>query len=508
MVTTNNYTEIIDRIGIENLNPDQLQAHENIMRDKADDIFDDLMEDSEYSSVVNAYFSSLDKIIQKESEKKEEFKDRMQEVIQEKMTQDPATKKPAPQAPEKKSAKQAKPKKEKPAKPEKTPIANMPPEFLHIKRYLKMNGQKIKRADLLKQLRSLQNAIAKKVIGKNSKYVDIVRKIQKDWTKAYNSMASTCTITIEDNKVAEMKNILQSFEVDDSVRIIKRFIKFLNKPNKDEASKLLIETEKNLKNTNEYRSEMLTVKKALTDFAAEKEVTIPEYDLRGLAGIAGLDGLGFLPQIATTAAGFVLGRKVLDVINNKPAGTKKPTVINSKDIVNKQFETLPFTGQFETLVGKPSKNFKILIYGPPKMGKSTLAIDFAEYLANNFGKTLFVAAEEGINHTLQEKIKRLKAVHENLYFADSIPNDLSPYQFVFIDSIQRAKLQYDSMTKLINDNPGKGFVFVSQVTKDGFHRGSNEYLHEVDTIIKVEDGTATGYGRFSQGGSVEIDFGS
>ena len=80
-----------------------------------------------------------------------------------------------------------------------------------------------------------------------------------------------------------------------------------------------------------------------------------------------------------------------------------------------------------------------MVYGLPKSGKSTLCIDFAKYLAENHGKVLYCAIEEKFGYTLKEKIERLQASHPNLFVSETIPDGLSKYDFVFIDSVSRAE---------------------------------------------------------------------
>ena len=53
--------------------------------------------------------------------------------------------------------------------------------------------------------------------------------------------------------------------------------------------------------------------------------------------------------------------------------------------------------------------------------------------------------------------------------------------------------------------PDKTFIFIFQTTKQGVFRGRNEFMHDVDVVIEIpERGKAVQYGRFNQGGEMEI----
>ncbi|NJK93781.1 MAG: AAA family ATPase [Bacteroidales bacterium] len=145
-----------------------------------------------------------------------------------------------------------------------------------------------------------------------------------------------------------------------------------------------------------------------------------------------------------------------------------------------------------------------MVFGLPKSGKSTLCIDFAKYLAQNHGKVLYVAIEEGFGYTLKEKFERLGAIHSNLIIAEKLPDDLTPYQFVFIDSVSKARLSSDDLTKLRKENPNTAFIFIFHTTKAGNFRGQQDFAHDVDVIIEVEKGVAKAKGRFGVGEKLEI----
>ncbi len=186
----------------------------------------------------------------------------------------------------------------------------------------------------------------------------------------------------------------------------------------------------------------------------------------------------------------------------------KPEPINimpSEEFVKIKFNTLGFKDKWLDFIGDPSPGFTATVTGRPKFGKSFLCVEFAGYLARNHGTVLYVAKEEKLDKTLQDKLKEKAVAHPNLTVSDALPNDLKPYQFIFLDSVTKLKLSPQDLEALKANNKGKAFIEVLQVNKKGQSRGSNEYQHDVDVIIEVPEwGKAKQYGRFNQGGEMDI----
>ena len=89
-----------------------------------------------------------------------------------------------------------------------------------------------------------------------------------------------------------------------------------------------------------------------------------------------------------------------------------------------------------------------MVYVLPKPGKSTMCLDFDNYLASHHGKVLYCAIEESFGYTLKEKIEPLKAHLSNLYITDRVPEKLNDFQFVFIDSISKAEMDVNAIDQL------------------------------------------------------------
>jgi len=183
----------------------------------------------------------------------------------------------------------------------------------------------------------------------------------------------------------------------------------------------------------------------------------------------------------------------------------KVNIMPSTDFTNMQFSTIGLKDKWLDFIGDPVPGFTAMVYGRPKMGKSYLCVDFAGYLARNHGKVLYVAKEEKLDATLQKKLRDKDVANENLFVADNLPKDLSEYQFVILDSVNKLGLNPQDLAKLKADNPGVCFIYVFQTTKEGKFRGTNEFQHDVDVVIEVpEQGKAVQYGRFNQGGEMDI----
>jgi len=180
-------------------------------------------------------------------------------------------------------------------------------------------------------------------------------------------------------------------------------------------------------------------------------------------------------------------------------------ILSSTDFINQHFDKIDFKGKWQDFIGNPSPGFTAMVFGKPKMGKSYLCVDFAGYLARNHGKVLYVAKEEKLDATLQLKLKDKNVAHENLYVADNLPKDLSEYQFVVLDSVNKLGLSTVDLENLKKSNPKISFIYIFQTTKDGNFRGTNQFQHDVDVVIEIpEKGKAVQYGRFNQGGEMDI----
>lgn len=191
------------------------------------------------------------------------------------------------------------------------------------------------------------------------------------------------------------------------------------------------------------------------------------------------------------------------------SGINQPTpqvnVMPSTDFTNLHFNAIGFKDKWLQFIGDPAPGFTAMVFGMPKMGKSYLCVDFAGYLARNHGRVLYVAKEEKLDATLQKKLKDKDVAHANLFVADALPNDLSNYDFIFLDSVNKLGLTPKDLDALKSANKGKSFIYIFQATKGGKFKGNNEFQHDVDVVIEVpEQGKAVQFGRFNQGGELNI----
>ena len=180
-------------------------------------------------------------------------------------------------------------------------------------------------------------------------------------------------------------------------------------------------------------------------------------------------------------------------------------IMSSSDLMNYQYNRYPFSDKWGDFVGQPSINFHAMVYGRPKQGKSILSVQWAKYLSENFGKVLYVASEEGFSVTLQKKVMEFAMDNNNLDFAnfrdfEQIKNAVNKgkYKFVFIDSVNFIKITPEDVEDIKAENPSTAFITIQQATKNGNFRGSQEFAHNCDIVIRVEAGMASQQGRFSE----------
>jgi AAA domain len=169
--------------------------------------------------------------------------------------------------------------------------------------------------------------------------------------------------------------------------------------------------------------------------------------------------------------------------------------VTANEIVDMEFATLNFIEPYKSFLGEISEPFSMMVYGTPGAGKSSFALQFSHYLASHFGKVLVISTEEGVNKSMQNKIIEFRLQSNNLIFATQIGNikeaNLIGYRFILIDSVNDAKLSADDLKQLRLKYPKSCFILVFQSTKDGDFKGGQQYLHDADIKIRVENGKAS-----------------
>lgn len=361
-----------------------------------------------------------------------------------------------------------------------------------IKRYCNLSGKTKTQDEILRFINTLQKAIVEKKLRKTSPHASVIEHIQDDLIATYKDMGVRTNYYIPENKLQELKAIIGGEKIYPAIAYIKKYISLVGKKGiKQKATQLIKQMESAVKRgkikLDDKYSDKLTVLhgylKAFIDNPTQKTLEINTHELNGLQGI--VDGCN-----CTSLNGL---------------DSSLPVVMNSMDFANLEFNTIGLRGKWRELIGDPSPNFSAMVSGKPKMGKSFLCIDFAGHLARNHGKVLYVAKEEGLDLTLQTKLNEKNVKHPNLFVASSLPTDLSPYNFVFLDSVNKLGLQPEDLTTLKRNNPNKAFINIFQTTKDGNFRGANTFQHDVDVVIEIpERGKAVQFGRFNQGGEMGV----
>jgi hypothetical protein len=509
MITLNNYYEQIKSIDLSSLPATLKAGHEFV--DEATgkgSSWSEYHADPEIKEVIDLYFEKVDAFLsgkQKGAAKPTKPKTKV------KARSAPArTKKAAPA--KKSNASKPKAVKKKTASKPKTapgrtakvkvkageqgkPVAAVREEVAIIKRCINMHEKVKTKQQVLLFVNALERKILEKKIRKFSPYAKQIEFIQQWMIDLYNKMGESVKIMINDERLEELRRISGSEKLRLSVTYIKRYVGLHGKIVTKEQVKRLhnaIATAVNkgkIKKSDPYYDKLEKVIQSLRDFncaVPSQALKIHQATLNGLQGI--LDGCGC--SELDGLEGDVIPRN---------------TIMSSTDIVALQFDKIGFMGKWLELIGDPSPGFTAMIFGRPKMGKSYMAVDFAGYLARNHGSVLYVAREEGIDDTLQKKLKDKDVAHPDLFVSDYLPNDLSDYDFIFFDSVNKLKLTPDDLDELRRTYPKKSFIFIFQTTKAGSFRGSNDYMHDVDVVIEVpEKGLAVQNGRFNQGGEMEI----
>ena len=483
MLNTNNYFSKVANVNWDSL-PEALAKGHKLIEGASQNNWAAYNSNENIKRVVEAFFLKLNDYLEKNPAAPAQ-KSMPSKVL----TVEPksVSAKPAP-APKKTPVKKAAAEKEE---YKSQGVEHIDTDVQFIKRYAAMHGKVKSQAQILTLLHSLQKAIVERRIGKLSPYAEEVETMQQQLISCYEKMGDMAEIKIDSKSLKRYLEIAHSQEGLLSVALLKAYIALNGKRDvKDKAERLFRRIKKSvdqgkITKSDKYADKLNEAYQTLKSYidGDTAMLNINKAQLNGLMGLLGED--------------LFAQKKSLNGHDEENG-----MIVSSGELLAMDFQTIGLKGKYRELIGDPSVGFTAMVYGLPKSGKSTMCLDFANYLASQHGKVLYCAIEEGFGYTLKEKIERLKAHHSNLYITDRVPENLNDFQFVFIDSVSKAGMDVNAIDQLRKMHPDTSFIFIYHTTKEGNFKGVNEHAHEVDVIIQVEKGKASSTGRFSAGGEV------
>ena len=154
--------------------------------------------------------------------------------------------------------------------------------------------------------------------------------------------------------------------------------------------------------------------------------------------------------------------------------TKQIRAYNPREVSQKKYEVIKWDGQWRESFGRPAMNETWFISGASAQGKSSFVMQLAKKLCE-YGKTLYVSAEEGIRQSFQRRLKmfEMNSVGRKLSIIEDpninllkerLSKPKSP-RFIIIDSFQMANWTYQDAMELIEKFNKKSFIFISQEYK-------------------------------------------
>lgn len=439
----------------------------------------DLIEDDDIKQFIYTFIDKLNQLLNKETEEKDSPAEEKNKTGKKRSSKVQGKKKTTEKQPHKDG---------------KTIIDLETQEMVFIKRFAGWQDKVKTKKQIYNFIRQIQNAIIQKKVRKNSEFALLIMEIQHFLVKMFDNLHSgSKTVSIPEKLYSSCKERV-NYKWADHVIVIKKYINILSETKtalKDKAQILLKKIENNSFNP-QIQEVIDDIKSSLKNYL-KGETDRPQlqiYTLQGLMGLAGISGLGNIENPA------------IRTVNNND-----PTIHSSMQIKDKKFDLLNLNGKWKNLLGYVSTPFKLMFWGGGGSGKTTLALEFAGYLAKELNKKcLFIPNEERVtSYTFVDKLNRTKASSLNLDAADTIPTSLYGYDIIFLDSITTMNIGLEAMIKLTEQYPKISWVWLFQTTKEGMFRGDQNWQHFVDAEIYCSNGKAKALkNRFGGKGAIEI----
>jgi len=380
-------------------------------------------------------------------------------------------------------------------------------EIRFIKRYISFHNKKKTPKEILAFIKSLQRSIIQKLIRKSSPFAREIEIIQNHLIAIYNSLGGNKTTVLHVKNLPRMVSIVGGEKIYPSVSIIKRFIGLQGKYEQSHKFEAFVtEIEKAAKNKKILKDDPY-VKELEFIYSKLKRrigntISVSNQELHGLEGIVKAcscnKSLGQIHRIKKDKARKIKGlrpcrKKTYTDSKNRGACSHNGGlngVLTAEEMANRHLDLLPFDSIWQTLFGRPGENFSMMFHGEPGNGKTILLLKFSQYLAEMFGRVLYISSEEFSSPTMTKKVQDfLSPRPERLHFAESLEQpDLSQYDFIILDSVNHLKLKESDYDKLRATYPNAAFIFILQHTKGGYFKGGKDWEHNAEIVGEVVKG--------------------
>jgi hypothetical protein len=141
--------------------------------------------------------------------------------------------------------------------------------------------------------------------------------------------------------------------------------------------------------------------------------------------------------------------------------------------MNKQFETLQMGEPWTSCIGNPEPHGTWFIYGPPKNGKTSFAMQLARRLAELSLNVAYASIEEGLSLTVQNAYRNagIHTLNAGITLVSMEFKELCHYlaakrapDALILDSIQFYDLTFAQYKNLKLTFPRKLFIYISHVS--------------------------------------------
>lgn len=190
--------------------------------------------------------------------------------------------------------------------------------------------------------------------------------------------------------------------------------------------------------------------------------------------------------------------------------------LSVKNLYSQRFTTLSIGGKYQEAFGEPSDCGIWLIYGKEKNGKTTFALQLADYLST-LKRTLYISGEEGTQLEFTSSCIRagIEETNVNIHFIDYEPiemlrerlNKRKSESIIFIDNmtVYEDELKNGVLLNLKNEFPKKLFIFIAHEESGEPFKATGRMCKRLAKIICHVEGLACDVSGRCPGGKILIN---